>query len=137
MKIEYGGKVYDFELTQLSVEECEAIEKFCGARGLGDWSNQLTAANTKALQALWWVIRRQAGEDPGPVARRDPALLPVRLNNAYVDAERAELEAKVAAAEAEADAGPDPTRPSAASSPAPAATTTTPAPAAAAPSLPG
>ena len=42
---------------------------------------------------LWWVIRRHAGEDPGPIARRDPGLLPVALNNAYgtaLQVERAE-----------------------------------------------
>jgi hypothetical protein len=107
VKIDYQGTVYDFEFTRLTVGECEEIEKFTGAKGLGDWSNQLSAANTKALQAAWWAIRRHAGEDPGPIARRDPALLPLALNEALVAAEKAELEALVAAAEAEP--GPDPT----------------------------
>lgn len=108
MKIDYQGTVYDFEFTRLTVGECEEIEKFCGAKGLGDWSNQLSAANVKALQAAWWAIRRHAGEDPGPIGRRDPALLPLALNEALVAAEKAELEALVGAAEAEPDE-PDPT----------------------------
>ena len=138
MKIQYEGRVYDFDFARLTVEECEEIEKFCSAKGLGDWSNQLSAGNTKALQAAWWVIRRHAGEDPGPVTRRDPGLLPIALSNALSDAEKAELQAQLAAAAAQA-AEADPTLPPPArSSPVPsAATPTTPEGAAPPPSLPG
>jgi hypothetical protein len=135
MKIDYRGRVYEFDFATLTVEECEEIEKFTGARGLGDWSNLLTAANTKALQAAWWAMRRHAGEDPGPVSRRDPSLLPLALNEALVAAEKAELEAQLAAAAEEAEA--DPTSPAAPSSPGPADTTTTRAAAGSGPSLPG
>ena len=135
MNIDYEGRVYDFDITRLTVPECEEVEKFSGARGLGDWNNQLKVANTKALQALWWVIRRHAGEDPGPIARRDPALLPLALNNAYVDAELAERAAAAAAAKA---AEADPTQlPPAGSSPVSAGTPTTPAGVAATLSPPG
>jgi len=136
MKIGYRGKVYDFDFAALTVEECEEIEKFCSARGLGDWSNMLTAGNTKALQAAWWVIRRHAGEDAGQISRRDPALLPIALNEALVAAEKAEVEAQLAAAAAEA--GADPTSLTAeAGSPASGVTTTTLAGAGSGPSLPG
>jgi hypothetical protein len=133
VKIEYEGRAFDFDILRLTTEECEAIEKFTGARGMGDWNNQLAVANTKAFQALWWAMRRHAGENPGPVAVRDPALLPLLLNNAYGTA----LEAELAAQEAAQEEEPDPTRPPAASSPASAGTTTTPASAAPPPSLPG
>jgi hypothetical protein len=124
MKIDYEGREYEFDITRLTVGECEEIEKFTSARGIGDWSNQLTAGNTKALQALWWVIRRHDGQNPGAIAVRDPALYPIALNNAYVDAERAELEEQLAKAAAEAAA--DPTLPSSApSSPAVSAGTPT------------
>jgi hypothetical protein len=106
VKIDYQGAVYEFDFTRLTVAECEEIEKFCGVKGLGDWSNQLTAANTKALQAAWWAIRRHAGEDPGPVSRRDGSLLPLALNEALAAAEKAELAAQLAAAEAEPEADP-------------------------------
>jgi hypothetical protein len=105
LKITYEGRVYEFDFSRLTVDECEEIEKFCGAKGLGDWSNQLTAANTRALQAAWWAIRRHAGEDPGPVARRDPGFYPLALNEALVAGEKAEMEAQLAAAADE----PDPT----------------------------
>ena len=134
MKIEYDGRVYEFDIGDLTVDECEQIEKFTAARGLGDWSNQLQVANTRALQALWWAIRKQAGENPGPVAAADPALKPVRLNEAYVAAERAAATEALAAAVAEADE-PDPTP--AGSSPVPAATTTTAAREGSRQSLPG
>jgi len=137
MKIEYEGRVYEFDFARLSVGECEEIEKFTGAKGLGDWSNMLSAGNTKALQAAWWAIRRHAGEDAGPVSRRDPAFLPIALNEALVAAERADLAARLAAAAAEAEAEEDPTRPPAGSSPASAATPTTRAAVPATPSLPG
>lgn len=136
MKIGYEGRGYEFDITRLNVAECEEIEKFCSARGLGEWSNQLAVANTKALQALWWAMRRQAGEDPGPIARRDPGFLPVALNEGYVAAQVAEEEAAAKAAAEAAEAGPDPT-PAAPSSPAPAATPTTPAAAPAPSPLPG
>jgi len=136
MNIEYGGKSYSFDFASLTVEECEEIEKFCSARGLGDWSNMLSAGNTKALQAAWWVIRRHAGEDAGPIGRRDPGLLPVALNEALVAAEKAEIQAQLAAA-AE-DAAEDPTiLAAAAASPASAAITTTPEAAISGLSLPG
>lgn len=106
MKIGYEGRLYDFDFTRLTVEECEEIEKFCGAKGLGDWSGQLSAGNTKALQAAWWAIRRHAGEDAGPIARRDPGFLPVALNEGLVAAEKAEIEAALAEAAAEAEADP-------------------------------
>jgi hypothetical protein len=114
MKIDYDGHVYEFAFTDLDVGECEAIEKFTGAKGLGDWSNQLAAANTKALQALWWAMRRHDGEDPGPIGRADPSLRPIALNAAVADAEAAE-----AAAE---DPEPDPTRTAGSPAPAPAGT---------------
>jgi hypothetical protein len=128
VKIDYEGREYEFDITRLTVAECEEIEKFTSARGVGDWSNQLTAGNTKAYQALWWVIRRQDGQNPGAVAVRDPALFPIALNNAYAAAEKAELAAQVAKAAAEA-AEADPTLPlSAPSSPEKSAgTPTTPA----------
>ena len=124
MKIEYENRTYEFDIIRLSVGECEEIEKFCSARGMGEWTLQLATANTKAIQALWWVIRRHAGEDAGPVGRRDPGFLPLALNNAYSTATEVqaaeEAAAKKAAEEAE-EAKPDPTPP-ARSSPAPAAT---------------
>ena len=135
MKIDYEGRVYEFDFARLTVGECEDIEKFTGVKGLGEWSLQLQLANTKALQAAWWAIRRQAGEDPGPIARRDPGFLPVALSEALAEAEKAEAEAAAAAAAQDDDAEPDPTR-SARSSRTPAGTPTTPAPAAG-PSLPG
>lgn len=135
MKIEYEGRVYEFDVTRLSVPECEAIEKFVPARGLGEWSGQLQAANTKALRALWWAVRRHAGEDPGAIGAADPAFLPIAFSQAYAAAEAAE-EAKAEAAAKAAEA--DPTNPPPArSSPGSAATTTTPASGAVSPSLPG
>ena len=136
MKIDYEGTTYEFDFTRLTVGECEDIEKFTGTKGLGEWSLQLQLANTKALQAAWWAIRRQAGEDPGPIARRDAGFLPVALSEAMAAAEKADAEAAAAAAAAEEEAEEDPTR-SARSSPAPAGTTTTPAPIPGGPSLPG
>lgn len=125
MKIEYQGSTYEYDPADLSVGECEEIEKFCGTRGLGEWSGQLQVANTRALRALWWTVRRQAGEDPGPVARPDPGFRPLAFSRAYAAAERAEEEAEAAAAAAAGEAEADPTQ--APGSPASAGTTTTPA----------
>jgi len=103
MKIDYAGGVYDFDVMDLDVSECEQIEKFCGVKGMGDWANQLTSANTKALQALWWAVRRRAGEDAGPIGRPDPGFRPLAFSLAFSAAEAAEAKA------AEAEPEPDPT----------------------------
>ena len=92
MRIDYQGAVYEFDVTDLDVGECEQIEKFCQVKGMGDWANQLGSANTRAIQALWWAVRRHAGEDPGPIARRDPEFRPLAFSLAYSAAEKAEAD---------------------------------------------
>lgn len=138
MKIEYGGRAWDIDILAVPVTQCEAVEKYTNAKGMGDWSNMLDAGNTKAVVALWWLMRKQAGEATGSISQPGDDFMPLALLAAYADASNAEVAAALAAAEAaaEAEAGPDPTAP-AGSSPGSAATTTTPAGAAPAPSLPG
>ena len=109
MKIDYAGAVYDFDVMDLDTFECEQIEKFCQVKGMGDWANRLTSANTRALQALWWAVRRRAGEDAGPIGRPDPGFKPLAFSMAFSAAEAAEAEA----AEAKAADEPDPTTPAA------------------------
>lgn len=146
MKIEYGGRVWEFDLEDMTVAQCEGVEKYVG-KGLGEWSNQLAAGSVKSVVALWWVLRRQSGEDPGPVSQPGDDFRPVKLLaafNAAMEAEAAALAAEQAEAEAKAEAEAaraaeaDPTLPPPApSSPASAGTTTTPASAALNLSLPG
>ena len=119
MKIDYDGRVWDFDVTEMDVAQCEAVEKYVG-KGLGEWANQLAAGSIKSLVALWWVIRRQAGEDPGPIGQDDdPSFRPVKLLTGFNAAEVAEAET----AEPEPEPGPT----TAAGSPRPAATTASPA----------
>jgi hypothetical protein len=92
VKIDYRGAVYDFDVTDLDIGECEQIEKFCQVKGMGDWANQLGSANTRAIQALWWVVRRHAGEDAGVISRRDPEFRPLAFSLAYSAAEKAEAD---------------------------------------------
>ena len=106
MKIDYDGRVWDFDVTEMDVAQCEAVEKYVG-KGLGEWANQLAAGSIKSLTALWWVIRAQAGENPGPIGAPDPAFRPVKLLLGFNDAEAAE--ARAAQAEPEPEPEPDPT----------------------------
>jgi len=124
MKIEYDGRTWDFELEKMTVPQCEAVEKYVG-KGLGEWSNQMQAGSIKAVIALWWVLRAQAGENPGPVDQPGDGFLPVMLLVALHKAEAAEQAAEAAALEAAKAAGPDPTPSPAPSSPGPGGTTTT------------
>ena len=104
MKIDYDGRIWDFDVTEMDVAQCEAVEKYVG-KGLGEWANQLGAGSIKSLIALWWLIRVQAGEDPGPVGVPDPAFKPVKLLLGWNAAEAAE-----AAPEPEGEPEPDPTK---------------------------
>lgn len=137
MKIDYDGRTWDLDILAVPVSQCEAVEKYTAAKGMGDWSNMLDAGNTKAIIALWWLMRKQAGEATGPVSQPGDDFRPLALLAAYADASKAGLEAALAAAEASAADEPDPTS-LPGSSPAPsAATTTTAGGAAGPPSLPG
>ena len=109
MKIDYDGRIWDFGLEEMDVAQCEAVEKYVG-KGLGEWANQMGAGGVKAIIALWWVMRAQAGDDPGPVDQPGAGFRPVKL-----------LAAFHAAAEAEAapEPEPDPTRTPEAGSPDP------------------
>jgi hypothetical protein len=130
MKIDYGGRTWEFDLEEMTVPQCEAVEKYVG-KGLGEWANQMLAGSVKAVTALWWVMRSQAGEDPGPISQPGDDFRPVKLINAFGTAA-----AEQAAAAAAAGPELDPTRP-AGSSPESAATTTTPASTGAGQSPPG
>jgi hypothetical protein len=115
VKIDFDGRMWDFDIEDVTVGQCEAVEKFTGAKGMGDWSNKLEAGNTKAVIALWWLMRKQAGEETGPISQPGDSFRPLRLLSAFVAAGLTEAAAAVAAAEAEAEAeaqGPpaDPTR---------------------------
>jgi hypothetical protein len=100
VKINYDGRLWDFDLAEMDVAQCEGVEKYVG-KGLGEWSNQLGAGSVKSVVALWWVLRRQAGQDapidPGPGFR------PVKLLAALNAAIEAEEAAGAQAGEAEAD----------------------------------
>ena len=104
MKIDYAGRIWDFDLLGMPVRDCEAVEKYVG-KGMGEWANQLAAGSIKSLTALWWAIRAQNGENPGPIGQPPDDFQPLRLMTAYAEAERAEEAAAAAAAET----GPDPT----------------------------
>ena len=119
MKIDYDGRMWDFDVTEMDVAQCEAVEKYVG-KGLGEWANQLAAGSIKSLVALWWVIRRQAGEHPGPVGQDDPSFRPVKLLTGFNAAEAAE-------ADGEPEPEPEPGPTTAAGSRHPAATTASPA----------
>lgn len=134
LNIEFNGRTYEFEELDLDVDEAETIQKYVG-RSLGDWANGLATCEVKSLQALWWLLRKQAGENPGSIASKVPGFRPLRLFAAYADAIKAEA-ARIEAQEAAKEAEPDPTR-SAASSPGSAPTTTLLTSPAATPSLPG
>ena len=128
MKIDYAGKLWDFELEEMTVGQCEAVEKYCG-KGLGEWANQMSAGGVKAIVALWWVMRKQSGESPGPISEPGEDFRPVKLLSAF---HAADVEP-----EPEPVAEPDPTGRPSASSPEPRGTPATPASDAPIPSLPG
>src|SRR5690242_19463166 len=95
----------------MDVAQCEAVEKYVG-KGLGEWANQMGAGGIKAIIALWWVMRAQAGENPGPVDEPGGGFRPVKLLAAFhaADAAQAEAEAEALRPLVAAEAEPDPTR---------------------------
>ena len=99
MKIDYAGRVWDFDLLDMSVAQCETVEKYVG-KGMGEWANQLLAGSIRSVTALWWAIRAQAGENPGPIGEPDGDFRPLRLMIAFAEAQEAEEAAAAAAAEA-------------------------------------
>ena len=111
MKIDYDGRLWDFALEDMTVAQCEAVEKYVG-KGLGEWANQMGAGGIKAIIALWWVMRAQDGGSPGPVDEPGAGFRPVKLLAAFHAADAAQA----AVAEA-AEAEPDPTRTPAGGSP--------------------
>jgi hypothetical protein len=137
LKIEYDGQVYEFDELDIDVDEAETIQKYAG-RSLGDWSNGVSTCEVRSLVALWWLLRKRAGQNPGPIAAKVPGFRPAKLFAAWAQAAKAEadrLKAEQEAAEQEPE--PDPTSLPAGSSPA-SASTPMPIPAAAATSsLPG
>ena len=120
MKIDYDGRLWDFSLEEMDVAQCEAVERYVG-KGLGEWANQMGAGGVKAIIALWWVMRAQAGGSPGPVDEPGGGFRPVKLLAAFHAADAAQASADAvleAEAIAAAQAEPDPTRTPAAGSPA-------------------
>lgn len=139
LKIEYDGQVYEFDELDLDVDEAETIQKYAG-RNLGDWSNGLDTCEVKSLVALWWLLRKRAGQNPGAITAKIAGFKPVKLFAGYAAAVKAragELAAEEAEEIARQAAAPDPTRTPAASSPESAGTPTTPGATPATPSLPG
>lgn len=138
--IEFEGQQYEYDELDLDVDEAETIQKYVG-RSLGDWANGLSACEIKSIIALWWFLRKKAGQNPGAIAAKLPGFRPLQLYKAWAEAmtaEAARQEAEQAAKEAEAEAVADPTPPAAPSSPERyAGTPTTPAPVPATLSLPG
>lgn len=114
MKIDFDGRLWDFDVEDIPVGHCEAVEKYVPSRGMGDWYNQLDAGHTKAVIALWWVIRKRAGEVTGPISQPGDDFRPLKLLSAFNKALQAEVEARAAEEEAAAQAAeeePDPTAP--------------------------
>lgn len=99
MKIEFSGQVYEFDELDLDLDEAEAIQKFVG-RNLGDFSNGLATCEVKSLQALWWIMRKRAGQNPGSIASRPAGFRPVQLFAAWAGAVKAEADRQEAEAKA-------------------------------------
>ena len=142
MQIEFDGRTWDFDEESITVPEAIAIQGYVG-RNLGDFANGITTCEVKSVVALWWLLRKRAGENPGSKITYPEGFRPVALFGAYAKAltaelaaAQAELEAKQAAEAEQEEAEADPTRP-AGSSPGSAATTTTPAPTGGGSSPPG
>jgi hypothetical protein len=113
VQIDFDGRMWNFDVEDFTVGQCEAVEKFTGAKGMGDFYLKLDAGHTKAVIALWWVLRKQSGEETGPISQPGDSFRPLRLLSAFNKAALAEVAAEAEAAEdaqAAAEAEPDPTR---------------------------
>ena len=110
MKIDFDGRLWDFDVEDIPVGQCEAVEKYVPSKGMCDWYNQLDAGHTRAVIALWWVLRKRAGEATGPISVPDDGFRPLRLLSAFNKALQAEVaaqkEAEAAAQAQEEEADP-------------------------------
>ena len=114
MKIEYEGRVYDYDLDDLDVKQAMKIEQHVGGTLL-DWQNGLANASTLCVQALGWVLLHD-GDLTIPIDSVN--FKPVKLARAWGEA----AEREAAAAEGE----PDPTTPAGGSTPGTPASTPSP-----------
>ena len=105
MKIEYEGRVYDYDLDDLDVEQSLKIEKHIGGTML-DWEQGLAKASVACFQALGWMILH-GGDLSVPISSVNFKVM--KLATAWAEAQAAEA----AAAEDE----PDPTTPGGSSTP--------------------
>ena len=119
MKIEFEGRVYDFDLDELDVEQALRIEKHIKAAGLGEtlleWEQGLEKASAPCFQALGWLILR--GGDLS-VRIGDVNFKVMKLARVWGEA----AERERAAAQEE----PDPTTPAGSSTPGTPASTPSP-----------
>src|SRR5580704_14880650 len=91
VSIEYGGRSYEFEELDVELDDAVVIQAYVG-RSMGDWANGLSTCEVKSMTALWWLLRKEAGQNPGPIGAKVPGFKPLRLFAAYVDGLKAEAE---------------------------------------------
>jgi hypothetical protein len=61
MKIEFEGKVYDFDLDDLNSDEAKTIKDHYGLN-LGDFTRSIFDSDPDAIIGAYWLMRRQNGE---------------------------------------------------------------------------
>ena len=107
MIIKFGGVDYEYDEHKIDVQTGIAIRDHTGL-GLRSWEKAIDDADPVALQALYWVVLRQNG-DNRPIRTLNFSTL--EFYEAVCEAARRELAEKTAAKLAEMDEaeGTDPT----------------------------
>jgi hypothetical protein len=100
MKIDFEGRTWSYDESDITVTDAEVIEKETGGNVI-DWSKSLAEVNARSYKILYWLMRSQSG-DPVPLDQVNFRLYP------FVAAINAAIQAEVAAAAA---GEPDPTAP--------------------------
>ena len=106
MKIEFEGRVYDYDLDDLDVEQAMKIEKHVGGTLL-DWEQGLEKVSAPCFQALGWLVLH-SGDLDVPIDGLNFKVM--KLARVWIEAMERE---RAAAAQDE----PDPTTPAGASTP--------------------
>ena len=113
MKIDYDGRAYEFAADDLTNKQAVKILQYTGKPSISAWletcADEKDPAFIASIDAMYWAMLRQNGDDTTPIADVDYKF--GRFLDAFKEA---------ASAEAPAEPEPDPTRSAADSAPSPA-----------------
>ena len=104
MKIDFNGRTWDFDSTEVTLKQAFVIkdstkdDAYPAGRSLGAWNRGLNDAEPSCVRAAYWLMLQQA-ELPCPIG--DLEFSVIKFNNALMTVAKAEQDAEAARKAAE------------------------------------